>query len=85
MNENQDRSVIPNSIWKHFKGSIAVVIAVAKHTETNEDLVIYNCINPNENSKHTNGIYARPIDMFLSEVDHKKYPNILQRYRFERI
>ncbi len=80
-----NRKVKPYTIWKHFKGFTVFVLAVAKHSETNEELVIYYCYNDNEDIKHNDGIYARPINMFLSEVDHNKYPNIKQKYRFEEI
>ena len=75
------REVKPNTIWRHFKGSIVRVITIAKHTETGEELVIYECINNN----CINGIYARPLDMFLSEVDQEKYPDVKQKYRLELI
>lgn len=75
------REVKPNTIWRHFKGSTARVITIAKHTETGEELVIYECTNNN----CTNGIYARPLAMFLSEVDHEKYPDVKQKYRLELI
>jgi len=78
------REIKPNTIYRHFKGSKAFVITLAKHSETGEDLVIYCCTN-NENTNHKDGIYARPLKMFLSEVDHEKYPEVKQKYRFEEI
>lgn len=79
------REVKPYTLYRHFKGLRALVIAVAKHSETGEDLVIYYCLDDNGNSNHKSGIYARPLEMFLSEVDHEKYPDVKQKYRFEEI
>lgn len=73
------------SVFRHFKGSIVYVITIAKHSETGEELVIYKCTNNNGNTNHKDGIYARPIDMFFSKVDHDKYPDFEQKYRFEKI
>ena len=80
-----EREVKPYTVWKHFKGTIALVIAIATHSETGEKLVIYYCIDNEGKIKHKDGIYARPLDMFLSEVDHDKYPEVTQKYRFEEI
>lgn len=75
--------VKPLTVWKHFKGGEAFVLAIANHSETGEPLVIYRCTGNGKDSNHKDGIYARPLDMFLSEVDTAKYPNATQRYRFE--
>ena len=80
LNEQQFRvdCLKPFSVWKHFKGSTVIVIALAGHSETGERLVVYKCLS-------NNGIYARPLEMFLSEVDKEKYPDCEQKYRFEFI
>lgn len=63
-------------IYRHFKGMKIKVIALGKHTETLEELVIYEELDTQE-------IWVRPLSMFLSKVDHEKYPEIKQEYRFE--
>lgn len=80
-----NREVKIGGTYHHFKGFTAKVIAIAKHTETGETLVVYECNGKAVNSNHENGIYARPIDMFLSKVDREKYPDVEQEYRFELI
>ena len=84
-----EREVKPGQKYRHFKGTIATVIAIAKHTETGEILVVYKCEGSDESkeylSNHEDGIYARPLEMFLSEVDHEKYPDVKQKYRLELI
>lgn len=66
--------VIVGKTYRHFKGTLYKVIAIAKHTETLEDMVIYT---------DDNKVWARPYDMFVSKVDKEKYPDIKQVYRFE--
>ena len=79
------RQIQIGGAYRHFKGFTAKIITIATHTETGESLVVYECNGKAVNSNHEDGIYARPLEMFLSEVDHKKYPDIEQKYRFELI
>lgn len=68
---------------EHSMEYLYVIESIATHTETREKLVVYRALYKNdENSVHFN-VFARPYDMFMSEVDHEKYPNIKQKYRFE--
>lgn len=80
---NQNKIKI-GGIYRHFKGFYATVLAIAKHSETGELLVVYQCNGDNvfPFSDHQNGIYARPLEMFLSDVDFEKYPNAKQKERF---
>lgn len=64
-------------IYKHFKGDLYLVEDVAIHSESKEKYVVYRGLYGNSE------LYIRPIEMFLSEVDHVKYPNIKQKWRFE--
>lgn len=72
-----ERKVVIGGKYRHFKiGKIVTVIGVSRHTETEEVTVVYD---------YEGKIWNRPIDMFLSEVDHEKYPNAKQKYRFELV
>lgn len=66
-------------IFKHFKGDLYLLVDIAEHTETGEILVIYRALYGNCK------LYARPITMFLEEVDKVKYPHVKQHYRFEPV
>lgn len=82
------RTIKPGDIFKHFKRELQKgdtaqylyeILHFAHHSETDETMVIYRALyNPYK-------ICARPYDMFMSEVDHEKYPQIKQKYRFEKV
>ncbi len=84
----EERGIRVGDIVRHFKREwvttdnseyLYKILAFAQHTETGENLVIYQ------------GLYApfkicaRPYDMFMSKVDKEKYPDIKQEYRFEKM
>ena len=64
-------------IYKHFKGDYYLVEDVVTHSETKEKMVLYRKLYGD------GSMWVRPYDMFLSEVDHEKYPNVKQKYRME--
>lgn len=71
-----DRKIVPG-FYRHFKGNTYKVLFTAKNSETKKLYVVYEaCYGDHER-------WIRPYEMFASEVDHEKYPDVKQKYRFE--
>ena len=81
-------------VVQHFKREMIIdrdsteylylIVGTAKHTETGETLVLYRPLYGPPPCLAGVDVAARPIQMFMSEVDQEKYPNIKQKYRFEK-
>ncbi len=73
-----NRTLKTGGTYRHFKGTLYRVLALARHTETDEELVVYQALDGGT-------VYARPKAMFLSPVDKEKHPSVTAVYRFEEM
>lgn len=75
--EDLEKKLKVHGIYKHFKGDMYIVEDICYHSETKEPMVAYRQLYGEGQ------LWCRPLEMFLSEVDHEKYPEVKQKYRFE--
>ncbi len=71
------REIVKGGLYRHFKGMYYYVLDVATHSETDEAFVVYQQLYGERKT------YIRPLDMFLSDVDRNKYPDVAQVERFK--
>lgn len=96
--KNHELNLAPGTIVQHFKREtlddierskdmyLYIILYVATHTETKKKMVVYRALYDwPENNVTYGDVFVRPYEMFMSEVDHEKYPDIKQKYRFEKV
>lgn len=69
--------IVKGGLYRHFKGMYYYVLDVATHSETGEKLVVYQKLYDERD------MYVRPLEMFCSDVDRDKYPDVKQQKRFQ--
>ena len=75
---DNDRNVIAGQVYRHFKGQTVKVLHISQDAEApGQFCVVYEC--------EDGSVWSRPYGMFVSDVDHDKYPDVKQKYRFELV
>ncbi len=77
--ESKHREILEGRRYRHFKGNFYLVVGIATHSETREQLVVYRTLY----GEHK--LFVRPYEMFAEEIDRQKYPEATQKYRFELV
>ena len=73
------RELVVHGVYRHFKGGMYIVEDMALDSETEGEMVLYRALYGDGK------LWVRPLEMFMSEVDHEKYPDVRQKYRFELV
>ena len=69
-------------VVKHFKGNLYIIVSIAKEATNSDELrdkVVYRRLDG------TGELLVRDLDEFNGEVDHEKYPDATQKFRFELV
>lgn len=76
---SQTERPVPGQRYRHFRGNLYQIITLGFHTETNEEMVVYQALYGEFK------VYIRPLDMFLERIDKEQYPEAEQEYRFQLV